>query len=69
MDIIVYIAIYIHLILPLTRYHIMLKCWQLKNNDRPAFSTLAEQLKQHYSDVMEFDTSCSSSPPYLQLLN
>ena len=43
----------------------MLKCWQLKNSDRPTFSTLAEQLKQHYSDVMESNTV----NPYLQLVS
>ena len=52
------------LISPLTRYQIMLKCWQLKNSDRPTFSTLAEQLKQHYSDAMESNTF----NPYLQLV-
>ena len=32
----------------------MLSCWQLKNSDRPTFSTLAEQIEQHYSDVLDF---------------
>ena len=52
------------LISQLTRYQIMLKCWQLKNSDRPTFSTLAEQLKQHYYDTMESNTF----NPYLQLV-
>ena len=43
----------------------MLKCWQLKNSDRPTFSTLLEQLEQHYSDTPESDMS----DPYLQLIN
>ena len=42
----------------------MLSCWQLKNTDRPTFSTLAEQLEQHYSDVLESDPSNPSSPYY-----
>ena len=37
----------------------MLSCWELKNSDRPKFSTLAEQLEQHYSDAPE---SLSSLP-------
>ena len=45
----------------------MLSCWQLKNNDRPTFSKLAEQIEQHYSDVLESDPSNPSSP-YLNLL-
>ena len=44
----------------------MLKCWELKNNDRPTFSTLAEQLEQHYSDILESE---SDNDPYLQLTN
>jgi len=40
----------------------MLSCWKSKNSDRPAFSTLAEQIEQHYSDVLESDTSNPSSP-------
>ena len=40
----------------------MSSCWQLKNSDRPVFSTLAEQLEQHYSDVMESNPSDPSSP-------
>ena len=43
----------------------MLKCWQLKNSDRPTFSALAEQLRQIYSDAMESNTL----NPYLQLVN
>ena len=43
----------------------MLKCWQLKNSDRPTFSTLSEQLEQHYSDTPESDMT----DPYLQLIN
>ena len=39
----------------------MLSCWKLNNSDRPKFSTLAEQLEQHYSDVIESDTSDPSS--------
>ena len=39
----------------------MLSCWQLKNSDRPTFSMLTEQLEQHYSDVLESDTSNPSS--------
>ena len=35
----------------------MLKCWQLKNSDRPTFSTLAEQLEHHYTDVIETDAA------------
>ena len=42
------------------RYQIMLSCWQLKNNDRPTFSILVEQLEQHYSDTFD---------PYLQLIS
>ena len=32
----------------------MLKCWHLKNNDRPTFSELLEEFKQ-YSDAVESD--------------
>jgi len=35
---------------------------QLKNSDRPVFSTLAEQLEQHYFDVMESNPSDLFSP-------
>ena len=52
------------LMLILCRYQIMLSCWQLKNSDRPTFSTLAEQLEQHHSDVLESDTSDPSSAYY-----
>ena len=34
----------------------------VENTMRPTFSTLAEQLKQHYSDVLESDMSITSSP-------
>ena len=40
----------------------MLQCWQLKNTDRPTFSTLAEQLKRHHSDVLESDMLIYSKP-------
>ena len=43
----------------------MLKCWELKNSDRPTFSALLGQLEQHYSDIIESDTT----DPYLQLIN
>ncbi|XP_065910186.1 hepatocyte growth factor receptor-like isoform X3 [Dysidea avara] len=43
-------------------YQVMSSCWQLKNNDRPVFSTLVEQLEQHYCDVMESNPSDPSSP-------
>lgn len=49
------------------RYQIMLSCWQLKNNDRPTFSTLVKQLERHYSDVLESDTFIPSLPCYDQL--
>ena len=35
----------------------MSSCWQLKNDDRPTFSTLAERLDQHYSDALELNLS------------
>ena len=43
----------------------MLKCWELKNSDRPMFSALLDQLEQLYSDILESDTS----NPYLQLID
>ena len=42
----------------------MLSCWQLRNNDRPTFSMLAEQIEQHYSDMLDYDASNPSSPYY-----
>jgi len=45
----------------------MLSCWQLKNDDRPTFSTLAGQLEQHYSDALDCDTFKPSLPYYDQL--
>jgi len=43
----------------------MLSCWQLKNNDRPTFSTLSGQLEQHYSDVLESNTFDPSEHTYI----
>ena len=40
----------------------MLGCWELKNSDRPTFATLAEQIENHYSNVLESDPSNPSSP-------
>ena len=47
----------------------MLSCWQLKNSDRPRFSTLSEQLEQHYSNTIESTVESDiSNPPLPQLV-